>query len=67
MINAGKLVVIGMFDRKKEAGQICQIENMTFLTLCHVHFFIFKNGFEVRVWKWDLWHSGRNAWVLFCW
>lgn len=49
MINAGKLVVIGMFDRKKEAGQICQIENMTFLALCHVHFFIFKNGFEVRV------------------
>ena len=29
--------------------------------------FIFKNGFEVRVQKWDLWHSGRNAWVLFCW
>lgn len=39
MINAGKLVAIGMFDRKKEAGQIYQIENMTFLDLCHVSFF----------------------------
>ena len=28
--------------------------------------FIFKNGFEVRVQKWDLWHSGGNAWVPFC-